>query len=458
VKIALSIKATYRPDWGLWEGLREIIQNGHDGERQHGAKLSVLWRDGALHVINTGITLSPKALLLGETTKESCDNVIGRWGDGLKIGTLALVRLGCTVRVRTGDSTWSVAIEPAEQYGGEPVLTFTIRRTQPYPVNSIEVEVSGGSLNRATWLEMASRFRWLQPDGSLRTPPDPGRPNSDRAGVVSTRWGDLLLQEPGKIYVLGIYVETDSRLAYGYDFGRASGVQLDVDRKTVQWFDRQGAVRSILRDIISQQPEHAQRVIDTLYVSGGEAQVFDHYAGREIEPETRERLVSDWQSRYGTDAIPVASMEESQDAAHWGARGIVVPASVRTVLTACGLTLTERKTNGDNQVVRQMSWDDISATEQDTLLACLVLLGDDTLKLEQVDVVEFRDPKTLGLAKPSEGRVLVASKLLASRGDLATTLIHEAAHLVAGGAAGHGKSFEDVLESVWQRVLLKLWP
>ena len=90
-KLQLTIKKTYRPSWGAFQGVRELIQNAKDGQTAFGGDMDVwhvpgdhtLGERDRLMIENTGTVLSREALLLGETTKDGRKDMIGHFGDGL---------------------------------------------------------------------------------------------------------------------------------------------------------------------------------------------------------------------------------------------------------------------------------------------------------------------------------------------------------------------------------------
>lgn len=125
--ISLSLTEDYAPQWGVWEGVRELVQNWHDGCLHGGAP--VQWvRDDAntFHALRSGdvvgsLTFSPaeeqlvlvnrdvglarRVLLLGSSHKAD-SAAIGQFGEGMKVGTLALLREGRQVDMCTRDEHW----------------------------------------------------------------------------------------------------------------------------------------------------------------------------------------------------------------------------------------------------------------------------------------------------------------------------------------------------------------
>jgi len=65
------------------------------------------WRQGVLRIENEGAHLSREALLFGTTSKMGRADLIGKFGEGLKLGVLALVRAGRPVTIRSGSEVWN---------------------------------------------------------------------------------------------------------------------------------------------------------------------------------------------------------------------------------------------------------------------------------------------------------------------------------------------------------------
>jgi len=81
----LPIKSTYVSHWGTWECVREIVQNAKDEEEENGHKMTVKYERGWLRLSNIGADLARNALLLGQTSKASRDDLRGEFGEGLDL-------------------------------------------------------------------------------------------------------------------------------------------------------------------------------------------------------------------------------------------------------------------------------------------------------------------------------------------------------------------------------------
>jgi len=105
--IIIGPTSTWRQDWGEWEAIRDIVQNaldeceyytwGYDGE--------------GLYIRDSGKGIAVADFLLGPP-KLKPDWARGKFGEGMKIAALALLRKGYSVRVETAErELWIVFLE-----------------------------------------------------------------------------------------------------------------------------------------------------------------------------------------------------------------------------------------------------------------------------------------------------------------------------------------------------------
>ena len=96
-KYELSISADYVPEWGTTEAIREFFQNSIDEEtRDPGNKMFFDYdeKEEVIRIGNKHSDLDIKTLLFGVTTKNKDSSMIGNYGEGYKIATVVLLRLG----------------------------------------------------------------------------------------------------------------------------------------------------------------------------------------------------------------------------------------------------------------------------------------------------------------------------------------------------------------------------
>jgi hypothetical protein len=430
-KIPLTIETNYRPNWGLWHGVRELVQNAVDAETQYKAPMDISFSNNTLRIENDGVTLPQEALLLGHTSKTG-EGLRGKWGDGLKIGLLALVRAGYKVKIRSGSEVWTPAIERHAQFKAD-VLTINIE-TGRQDKNRVRIEIEGISLEE--WQEMRENFLFL----TLRE-------NQDR---VKTSEGTLLLSPKykGKLYVKGIFVQNHTQLSFGYDIEDAD---LDIDRKMIESWSLSSKTRRIyLEAMASRSDLFAQ--FDKQLASGSsvEVQNLSDYNVDEVPEEAVAFVANKFRERHGDNAVPVRTLGESKDLDHLGAKGVVVNEQQLLVLSQVLDTADKVTARLREEVVKRFGWHDLSTEEQDALTEAVATVNAvEPVGFDTVEVVTFRSKDLLGQYK--DGKTLLSRKILADYGETLATIVHEVAH--ARGGDGD-KSHVAQIERIWKEIAM----
>ena len=239
MRIELSIKTTYLPDWRTEAGIRELIQNAKDAETEFKSPMRV-WHNGhTLKIENMGVLLPHEALLFGHTAKADNPETIGHFGEGLKLGTLALVRAGHVVRILSGDEIWKPLLVRSANFQAE-VLAFDISKGKD--CGGVIVEVNKIPLSE--WNEMRANFLFL-------------RDGLDRVAVED--YGELLLDPhmAGRVFVKGVFVQHEPRLLAGYNLFNAP---TDRDRKVVASYDFGWRVATIWARAASIRPKLVEKL------------------------------------------------------------------------------------------------------------------------------------------------------------------------------------------------------
>jgi len=105
--ITIGPTATWRSEWGEWEAIRDIVQNALDetDAYQYGFDNKGLW------ISDKGKGVAVSDFLLGPA-KLKPDYARGKFGEGMKIAALALVRMGYDVHIETvGRELWITFLE-----------------------------------------------------------------------------------------------------------------------------------------------------------------------------------------------------------------------------------------------------------------------------------------------------------------------------------------------------------
>ena len=87
--IELTIDTNYLPDWGVQEGLRELLQNTKDAEVSTGFPAYINYKPNKVTLVNNYAKINRDVLLFGKTTKVDDERMIGHFGEGMKLGILS---------------------------------------------------------------------------------------------------------------------------------------------------------------------------------------------------------------------------------------------------------------------------------------------------------------------------------------------------------------------------------
>ncbi len=442
--IHLSIRENYCSHWSGehpghplgWCGLRELAQNMFDAQVEFGGNAYCRHEGNVLFFVNEGRALEHKALLLGFTTKTGQENMIGQWGEGLKIGALALLRDGFKVNIRTGNESWTPTIEEAEEFGKERVLSFHIRKL-PGDTYFHGVEVRIMPVSKESWKEVSRRL--------LRLPtsiPIPGM-------TVTTSRGDLLLDREGEVYVKGIFVEKVGDLRYGYNFTR--DVELDRDRITTKYWDRRAASSALLLEAVKMRPDIVPQFFDLLQNGRQDVAQFE-YIDPGTQREVRQELANHWRATFGERAIPVASTSESDQLQHLGLHGIVTREHLRHALGSTVENFSDVVAEHKKSVKKTYSSPELEPYEAQQLRKALKVIQHADIDLATWDIVDFQDENTLGRYDTSSNKIQLAKKVLQDEIQVIIgVLLHEQAHKDGDGDLSNGHTVK--LEEYYQAVI-----
>jgi hypothetical protein len=435
MRLELTIKTSYLPEWGIWEGIRELVQNGADAETEFGAKLTVRHRSesNTLVIENEGTTLPHEALLLGYTSKVGRGDMIGKFGEGLKLGILALVRKGAKVKIRSGSEVWVPGIVRSEKFNAD-VLAFSIHKNRE-DKQRVSVEIQG--IDKEAWHLIRGKFLFL-------TPPTAGY-------RVDTHYGSIL-QGPdyvGKLYVRGILVQENAPYQYGYDM---RDVEIDRDRKMIDQASLRWRLATLWRDALSSREDLVPEFLRLVDAQAQDVEGLDAYAAKQLPENVKATITQGFQKRHGENAIPVTNLAESAEVEHLGANGVVCPAALRAILETTLGTVADNKQKLSHLPQHKYSWSDLSTNEKLNLQAAIGLVNSQSpVTLADIDVCDFRDEGFQGLR--GDGRVMLARKILGDADQTLSVLVHEVAHH-AGSDGEKGHVME--IERIWSGIVAAL--
>ena len=389
--LPLTVRTDYLPTWGTKHGLRELLQNYLDSCDDTGiaGRLEAAdpWDgDNTITLHNPGATIDRSALLFGGTSKTGSETSRGRFGEGLKLGALALVRDGATVTLDHDRERWTFGVVTSAEYGGE-VLAVTVTDLDE-EVDGVLVTIAGRKAIYG-WSEVRALFREFV----------------DVGATFATDDGDLLLDpnQRGNVWVRGQLIRTDGRLSFGYDLKSA---WTDRDRDVVGDFDVSWAAGKMVDKANKAGVVAAAELLRMLNEGGGDSAYVTSTWSRETNAKAAEAFLA----VHGKGAVPVTNNLSEDDRTAlvgFGYVPVVVSDNALAVLT---------KTIPDAHAAIQAASSAVLNTTTDYDADALRWIGCILTACglaTDVAAVTFRSPKTGATRK--DGVVRIAASLLSDR-------------------------------------------
>lgn len=444
-KFQLTISSDYVSDWGAYEGVREATQNALDG-RDAGHPMHIRHNGDTLNIANFGVRLDRSVWLMGSTSKAGTD-ARGHFGEGLKLGALALVRAGRKLRIVNDDEDWLCTLEDSKAFPGQQVLTVTTRK-RPTPLGAFSVQVL---CSEEEWADWQGAFIDLKPK-TLK---------SIAAGGVQ------ILTDPterGRCYVKGIFVEEKPDLYAGYNFNQ--DVRTDRDRRIMNAWDFDYHAGNAWINALTSETITPTDMLAMLQSATPDAKA----TGNRYCPAFGIEAVGDaWVSIHGASTVPVLDQAGVIEAGHYGRIGIIAsPATCTFLDDHPTLSLKSLRVQKRNDITATYGLNDLSHSErsvyQDALGAITPTLNamGITPVAPRLSLVDFQSDEVLGLhrfnAEESVHQILVARRTLNSLPSFLQVLVHEIAHDFGGdGEVGHERAEGEIFSKVVTRLLAALF-
>lgn len=221
----LPISPNYVSNWGIKEAIRELLQNAIDGEHC-GHKKNVMYNsdERVLYIISQDTKLPKSSLVLGCSSKDSMDGMIGKFGEGYKLALVVLLRKGLTVNIINADEEWVPTFAVSEHFGTQ-VLNISVKNLsdEDKQCSNKDLCFAISGIDKELYNELLIYFPCI---------------NNDYGNIVESDNGYILLEPKfkGKMYVEGLYIQSDNNFKYGYSFN-SDVVDLDRDRKAINYYE-----------------------------------------------------------------------------------------------------------------------------------------------------------------------------------------------------------------------------
>lgn len=392
-KIPLTIDKNYCSDWGVYQGVRELIQNAKDAEDDgHEMTVEHFPRTSRLVITSAGVYVEPsKLLVLGKSDKVPGQRR-GQFGEGFVLGILALMRKECDVTFKNGSLSWSAGFEEPDHdhpLAGSVLLTFKSRslgskeRDFQVEVNNIPTEV---------WALLRPLFLFLTP----------------AKNTIETSQGAVLLDEEhqGHVFSRGIFVRKFEDLRCGYDL---RDLPLDRDRRFVDEWDLHYKLGRMWNEACAKNPEiAAPRLYHMAKTGAVEVRQVKYHADEKILEKMRERFIAE----NGDTAIPCATTADAKTVTEIGGTPTMVNEVLRELLDKGGLSVEKEKKRLEQAIVARHEPGDVSASQADMLAKLQVV----------VPVFELVTFKGKGACRLIDGNTAVAMDVRLLDGDYEAAL------------------------------------
>lgn len=218
-KYELPISLGYVESWGTREAIREILQNSVDAnEMGYYKEINYDESTETLTITNRRAKLPISSLVLGGSSKRDMENQIGHEGEGYKLALVVLLRKGYDVTILNSDKEWLPSFEFSEKFNSK-ILTIHSRSIED--TNKVSFIIKG--ITQDVYNDLYNYFPCI---------------DDDFGEIVDCETGSILLDErfKGKMFVEGLYIQTDDNFEYGYNFN-SDVVELDRDRKAINYYE-----------------------------------------------------------------------------------------------------------------------------------------------------------------------------------------------------------------------------
>ena len=225
----LTLHKEYVSRWGMLEAVRELIQNSLDSESPF--EYNFLQQDidyWQLTLVSKFSTLPVQSLLLGTTSKAENDSAIGSFGEGYKLALLVLTRLDYPVEILNGKVQWKPSFQYNKLFEAELLSIEESSLAEKHSGLTIKIR----NLSEADCEAIKDSCLFMQ---------------KHIGEVKNTKYGQILLERPAKLYVGGLFV-CETELDYGYNI-EPCFLSLERDRQTVNDWDLKQKVKDMWFDI-----------------------------------------------------------------------------------------------------------------------------------------------------------------------------------------------------------------
>ncbi len=313
----LNLAKAHCSHWGLWEAIREILQNGEDKFMlSPSSTLNVEYSKSKkmITISNKNASLSRKSLLIGYSKKESspdCEEadsskIIGKFGEGYKIALLLLTKMNKSVVIKNygKNEKWTPVLQKEKKYENEYVLSVDIKSYLFKGDRGDYLSWEIGNISEEEWEAISENYLRTQEKGEV---------------FKFSNGAELLLDEKyrGKVFVNGLFVEkAKEKLMFGYNL-IASDIPLDRDRSSIDTNSFKFVSCYYILEYAEDNEQNAKRIANNVMndSSGEDFLEFQLIGYSTIDKESK--IIKEVKSSFEEDNdsfFPVSTEREKEDA------------------------------------------------------------------------------------------------------------------------------------------------
>lgn len=411
----LNLVASYVPDWGPWEVVRELVCNAIDADPEGWQCIEQGHPDQLVVRTNTVPDMA-SLFVIGQGTKRPGGDTIGQFGEGVKMAALAAARINPSGGLVLNTPGHTITFEFRQHLGVDTLHAIVTDSDNP-EVFQATINLPGAAI--------AYRGKIVQdmPVGPMR--------RKDAGGM--------------RVFVKGVYIATIKGHAL-WDWNLDS-LDMNRDRAMVSEWQARWAMGEWLQDNMT--PEQARAILFNPDSIEGHALEYHHNTDH-----CKAVMLEAFRLTHGDKAVLAEGSESDQVAARKGFHVTYIENRiVRNALQAAGVETTRTATKAQYDMVP------VDTAPYAAKIAWLRQL-DDIVKAPAVTVKVFaiRNDDLRGWADFENDRVLWLSEGLFSEGndlELVRTYCHELAHFLTTAYDG-SVGFEAGLDGVAGRLAMHI--
>lgn len=454
--IIIGPTSTWRQEWGEWEAIRDIVQNCLDEAE------SYTWGYDAegLYISDKGRGVAVADFLLGPP-KLKPDWARGRYGEGMKIASLALLRLGYPVRIET--------------VGREILMTFLIQEVDGKAETLAALWRPGGSKVGTTFHIVGYTGTAFEDRFAVNLPKDAVAFYAlSKLTQPIKRYNELIEQgfpTGARIYARDIYMR-DWEALFSYNlwsfdiapdrFGPRNEDDMYVDMARLWMCVDDVRLLSIFFQLVRDPPaikteESFKIQMDpwrTGSMPGEDTTYFD------VMQKNKDKWQQAWVNNFGEDAVLRTSDRWDSIVKHLGYKSVSVTWNVENALqqvikTDIGLRDESQERLRDVEIIPDTT---LTPTQQVNLNLARAIVSETAKRVKGVHAAIIPPAsdrvRTAGMYGRTTEEIYISADQLNHAKDTIDTVVHEIAHATSGAEDGEKAHYEAISERASRVVML----